>query len=416
MKTSKTSKYVPPTPPQPLPIKEPWALLGGISPERFMKEYWQKKPLLVRGAIPAFKLTKLSGELLDSAISMEELAQLSTLKTVESRLVQSAPWTLNHGPFKAKTLPKLTDPDWTLLVQGVNAHHWAAQTVMSWFKFIPEARLDDLMISIAGPGGGVGPHLDSYDVFLIQMAGHRNWRISTQKNHRLKEGLPLKILENFKPTADWVLEPGDMLYLPPNVAHDGIAVDAGCQTWSVGFKAPNYKDLISEILWRTTEALEQDATLNQLYADPQQLATQDPALIPQPLVQAICAKLNHIRWTKSDISCTLASVLSEPKPQIYFTPPKQLLDLQNFRRAIAVQGIRLSPISKILHDQEFCYLNGENVSDNQEADWNLWLKISKNQYLTNNDCRKLSLLIDDTQNPWFEAYCAGWLNLNELQG
>jgi len=414
MKLNKTSAYQPPKPPQPLPIQEAWALLGGMSPERFMKEYWQKKPLLVRGAIPAFTLAKLSGEGLDSPISMAELAELSSHQTVESRLVQSNPWSLNHGPFKARNLPKLNDPDWTLLVQGMNGHHPAAKTVLSWFRFIPEARLDDLMISIAGPGGGVGPHLDSYDVFLIQMAGHRNWRISTQKDRSLKEGLPLKILKNFKPTNDWVLEPGDMLYLPPNVAHDGIAVDAGCQTWSVGFKVPNYKDLISEILWRTSEALENDPKLNQLYKDPQQIAIQDPARVPKDLIESVYEKLNKIHWSKSDISCTLASLLSEPKPQTYFTAPQVLLDLQGFKKTIIKQGVSLSPLSKILHDQEFCYLNGENVSDNNENDWDLWKKISINQYLTKEDCIQLSKLIEDSQNPWFEAYCSGWLTLNSL--
>lgn len=414
MKPAKTSAYQPPKPPQPLPIQEAWALLGDMSPERFMKEYWQKKPLLVRGAIPAFKLAKLSGKNLGSPLSMTELAELSSRQSVESRLVQSKPWSLQHGPFKAKNLPRLTDPNWTLLVQGVNGHHPAAKTVMSWFRFIPEARLDDLMISIAGPGGGVGPHLDSYDVFLIQMAGHRNWRISTQKDHSLQEGLPLKILKKFKPTQNWVLEPGDMLYLPPNVAHDGIAVDAGCQTWSVGFQVPNYKDLITEILWRTTEVLESDPQLNQLYADPEQRAIKDPSLVPEQLVQAVHKKLNSIRWSKSDISCTLASLLSEPKPQTYFTPPESLLDLESFKQAIKVQELQLSPLSKILRDEEFCYLNGESVSDNNEDDWDLWVKISINQSLTKNEGQKLSQLIDDIENPWFEAYKAGWLTLEPL--
>ena len=411
MKSNKTSAYLPPKPPQPLPTQEAWALLAGMSPERFMKDYWQKKPLLVRGAIPAFALAKLAGQSLDSPLSMAELAKLSSQKNVESRLVQSQPWSLKHGPFKPKKLPQLTDPNWTLLVQGVNGHHPAAKTVMSWFKFIPEARLDDLMISIAGPGGGVGPHLDSYDVFLIQMAGHRNWRISTQKDHSLKEGLPLKILKNFKPTQDWVLEPGDMLYLPPNVAHDGIAVDAGCQTWSVGFKAPNYKDLISEILWRTTEVLESDPELNQLYADPKQLAIQDSALVPTALVQAIHQKINQIHWSHSDISCTLASILSEPKPQTVFTPPAPLLDFDAFRKTLRSTGIALSPLSKILHDQEFIYLNGESVSDNQADDWGLWQKISTNQQLTKEELRPLQQIMGDPENPWFEAYCAGWLSL-----
>jgi 50S ribosomal protein L16 3-hydroxylase len=293
----------------------------------------------------------------------------------------------------------------------MNQHHQAAQTVMSWFRFIPEARLDDLMISIAGPGGGVGPHMDSYDVFLIQMAGRRHWKISIQEDVSLKEGLPLKILKNFKPTQDWVLEPGDMLYLPPNVAHDGVALDAGCQTWSVGFRVPQYKELISEILWRTTEALEEDPQFQKLYQDPNQRATLDSGEVPQILIEAVSEKLKKIRWSKSDISCTLASLLSEPKPQVYFEPPQTLLDLSAFKKALVQKGLVLAPQSKALHDKEYFYLNGESLSDRGEMDWKFWIKLSKNQRLNKKDCESLAQTITDTDNPWFEAYCAGWICL-----
>ena len=354
MKPQIKKPYQPPKAPQPLPIKAPWALLGGISPERFMKKYWQKKPLLVRGAIPAFAL---SGQTLASPLSMADLVNLAGQKNVESRLIKSKPWSLGHGPFKKTEIPALSEKDWTLLVQGVNGHHPAAKTVMSWFRFIPEARLDDLMISIAGPNGGVGPHMDSYDVFLLQMAGRRRWRISDQKDLRLKDGLPLKILKNFEATDDWVLEPGDMLYLPPNIAHDGIALDAGCQTWSVGFRVPTYKELVNEILWRTTEALENDPEFCRLYTDPHQPATKDPALVPDELIKVIQNKLNGIRWSKSDVSCTLAAVLSEPKPQVVFTPPTPLLGFAEFKKALKTHGLQLSPLSKALYDKDFLYLN-----------------------------------------------------------
>ena len=411
MTLSKRPAYEAPQAPCPLPIAQAWALLGGISPERFMKEYWQKKPLLVRRAIPAFSLAQAEGINLDSPISMAELAQLANNKNVESRLIQSNPWSLNHGPLKSKQIPALNKANWTLLVQGMNQHHHAAQTVMSWFRFIPEARLDDLMISIAGPGGGVGPHMDSYDVFLIQMAGRRHWKISTQADIRLKENLPLKILKNFKPTQDWILEPGDMLYLPPNVAHDGVALDAGCQTWSVGFRVPQYKELISEILWRTTEALEEDDQFKALYQDPEQRATLDSGEVPQLLIEAVFQKLQKIRWSKSDISCTLASLLSEPKPQVYFEPPQSLLDLSAFKKALTQKGLVLAPQSKALHDKEYFYLNGESLSDRDEDDWDFWLKLSKNQILKKKDCEKLVKTITDTDNPWFEAYCSGWICL-----
>ena len=408
MKPQTKKPYQPPKAPQPLPIKAPWALLGGISPERFMKEYWQKKPLLVRGAIPAFAL---SGQSLASPLSMADLVNLAGQKNVESRLIKSKPWSLGHGPFKKTEIPALSEKDWTLLVQGVNGHHPAAKTVMSWFRFIPEARLDDLMISIAGPNGGVGPHMDSYDVFLLQMAGRRRWRISDQKDLRLKDGLPLKILKNFEATDDWVLEPGDMLYLPPNIAHDGIALDAGCQTWSVGFRVPTYKELVNEILWRTTEALENDPEFCRLYTDPHQPATKDPALVPDELIKVIQNKLNGIHWSKSDVSCTLAAVLSEPKPQVVFTPPTPLLGFAEFKKALRTQGLELSPLSKALYDKDFLYLNGESMSDSEAEDWDFWCHLAQNHTLPAAMASRLASLLDHPDNPWFEAYQSGWLDL-----
>ncbi len=408
MKPQTKKPYQPPKAPQPLPIKAPWALLGGISPKRFMKEYWQKKPLLVRGAIPAFAL---SGQTLASPLSMADLVNLAGQKNVESRLIKSKPWSLGHGPFKKTEIPALSEKDWTLLVQGVNGHHPAAKTVMSWFRFIPEARLDDLMISIAGPNGGVGPHVDSYDVFLLQMAGRRRWRISDQKDLSLKDGLPLKILKNFEATDDWVLEPGDMLYLPPNIAHDGIALDAGCQTWSVGFRVPTYKELVNEILWRTTEALENDPEFCRLYTDPHQPATKDSALVPDELIKVIQNKLNGIHWSKSDVSCTLAAVLSEPKPQVVFTPPTPLLGFAEFKKALRTQGLELSPLSKALYDKDFLYLNGESMSDSEAEDWDFWCHLAQNHTLPAAMASRLASLLDHPDNPWFEAYQSGWLQL-----
>ena len=416
MKPAFQQPYTPPEAPHPLPIAQAWALLGGMSPERFMKEYWQKKPLLVRGAIPAFNLAKAAGAPLASPLSFEELKQLANQKDVESRLVKSSPWSLEHGPFSSKKIPGLQERAWTLLVQGVNGHHPLAQRVMSWFRFIPEARLDDLMISIAGPEGGVGPHMDSYDVFLIQMAGRRRWKISAQKDKTLVKDLPLKILKNFKATNDWVLEPGDMLYLPPNMAHDGIALDGGCQTWSVGFRVPNYRELVNEILWRTTEALENDPALNKLYSDPHQKATLDPALVPDELVKVIKKQLNSIQWSKSDVSCTLAGILSEPKPQTVFYPPEDLLDLESFKKAIYQRGLELSPRSKALYDKDFFYLNGESMSDSEAPDWLAWCQLGQKRSLAPQQCHAVADLLDEEDNPWFESYQAGWIILKKPRG
>jgi ribosomal protein L16 Arg81 hydroxylase len=184
------------------PITQPLALLGGISPQQFMQRYWQKKPLLVRGAVPGMK------PLLDRAALFELAAQ----DEVESRLVvrSGSRWKMRRGPLPRRSLPPLAQRDWTLLVQGVDLHNDSAHRLLSQFRFVPDARLDDLMISWASDGGGVGPHFDSYDVFLLQAQGQRRWRIGRQKDLELQEGVPLKILANFEPQQEYLLEPGDM--------------------------------------------------------------------------------------------------------------------------------------------------------------------------------------------------------------
>ena len=204
-------------------ITTPLTLLGHISPQTFMKRYWQKKPLLIRQAIPSFA----------PLLGRAALFELAANEEVESRLIRkaagAASWQLKAGPFVRRMLPALKTPQWSLLVQGVDLHNDAVRELLNQFRFIPDARLDDLMISYATQGGGVGPHFDSYDVFLLQAQGRRQWQISAQKDLTLQDGVPLKILANFQPTQTFVLEPGDMLYLPPRYAHDGVALDE-CMT------------------------------------------------------------------------------------------------------------------------------------------------------------------------------------------
>ena len=203
-------------------------LLGNITPAQFLRDYWHKKPLLIRQAVPGFK----------PLLPFEKLAELATRDYVESRLVtlEAGQWDLQHGPLHK--LPPRSQKEWTMLVQGINLQDDRADELLRQFRFVPDARLDDLMVSFATDGGGVGPHFDSYDVFLLQAEGQRKWRISAQKNLSLIEGLPLKILSKFKATEEFILEPGDMLYLPPHYAHDGIAI-GDCQTYSIGFRSPS---------------------------------------------------------------------------------------------------------------------------------------------------------------------------------
>jgi 50S ribosomal protein L16 3-hydroxylase len=397
--------YQPPQAPQNLPLNEPWALFGGISPNLFMERYWHKKPLLVRGAIPAFSFATQNSEDLDSPISADQLIKFASQDTVESRLIKAKPWSFDAGPFTKKSIPALSKPNWTLLLQGMEAHHPAAAKILSWFRFIPDTRLDDLMISIAGIGGGVGPHFDSYDVFLIQMSGRRQWQISQQKDLSLSPNLPLKILQRFKPQHEWVLEPGDMLYLPPHIAHDGVALDAGCQTWSVGFRSPSYKELLQEGLWRLAESLEDIPELERKFADPMQKATTNAEQLPEELINQITLKLSTLKLNQVDRFLPgITAYLSEPKQQAFFDRPKRPLNAKRFTERLGSKKLLLSPQTRILSLGKEVFCNGENMSQGQTKDIaQAWRILSAKKVLLG------TKLQASAQSSLYEAYLAGWL-------
>src|SRR5690606_31707396 len=236
-----------------------------------------------------------------------ELFAMAADEAVESRLVvhQPAGWTLKHGPFARTAFPPLKQKRWTLLVQGVDLHLDAAHELLQRFRFVPDARLDDLMISWASEGGGVGPHFDSYDVFLLQATGRRRWRIGRQKDLSLRPGVPLKILQHFEPEEEFVLEPGDMLYLPPRWAHDGAAVGGDCMTCSIGFRAPQRGGLAGELLQRMADALEDDT----LYRDPAQAATAQPARLPEGLQAFAADALQRLLGERDALALALGEVM-----------------------------------------------------------------------------------------------------------
>ena len=211
-------------------------LLGGLTPAQFLAEYWQKKPLLIRQALPDF------GE----AIEADELAGLACEDHIESRIIRGSGadnnWQQQHGPFEEQIFDKLGDKDWTLLVQAVDHYIPEVAKLKDRFRFIPDWRLDDVMVSFAAPGGSVGPHLDQYDVFLLQGQGRRNWQVG-ERITQAPSLLPhpeLQLLSDFNCSDNYMLEPGDMLYLPPGFPHWGIAVDP-CTTYSIGFRAPSHR-------------------------------------------------------------------------------------------------------------------------------------------------------------------------------
>jgi 50S ribosomal protein L16 3-hydroxylase len=236
-------------PPRPKPATAPRTGLGGLTPQQFLERHWQKRPLLIRRAYPDFRCP----------LSPEELAGLACEEGVEGRIVLekdgTRPWEVRHGPFEPDDFAGLPESHWTLLVQEVNRWVPELAALLDDFDFVPTWRIDDLMVSYAAPGGSVGPHTDSYDVFLLQGHGRRRWQIDTRPQETCIPDLDLRILERFEAEQEWILEPGDMLYLPPEVAHYGVALDP-CMTLSVGFRAPSARELVTDLLEATVQRLD----------------------------------------------------------------------------------------------------------------------------------------------------------------
>ncbi|MEO8738889.1 MAG: cupin domain-containing protein [Casimicrobiaceae bacterium] len=327
-----------------MPAVESSALLGGLMPAAFLRRHWQKRALLVRQAVPGF-----SGCMTGSA-----LFALAGRDDVDSRIVlrERGRWTTLEGPFRKSLQKNLPDRGWTLLVHGVNLHVPSADALLRRFAFVPYARLDDLMVSYAAPGGGVGPHFDSYDVFLLQGEGRRRWRISRQRDLELKPRMPLKILARFRPMSAWTLAPGDMLYLPPDHAHDGVALDA-CTTYSIGFRTASAQELGTAFL----DWLRDELVLDGRYADPRLRVAREPARIDARMRDACAATLRKIRWNDADVARFVGSFLSEPKAQVSFIRPHSPMPLRTFARAAAKRGVRLNSRTQILYDDRNVYIN-----------------------------------------------------------
>jgi 50S ribosomal protein L16 3-hydroxylase len=216
-------------------------ILGEVTPQDFLSNHWQRAPLLVRSALPDYV----------SPITPDELAGLALDHDVESRIVMrhgEQQWELRHGPFREEDFTNLPESDWTLLVQALDLWVPEAQSLLHRFDFLPRWRLDDIMASYATKGGSVGPHYDHYDVFLLQVEGQRRWQIGEDCNANTARvaGTDLRIVQDFSPTQEWLLNPGDMLYLPPGLSHWGVA-ESECLTFSVGFRSPSLADMLGEL-------------------------------------------------------------------------------------------------------------------------------------------------------------------------
>lgn len=325
-------------------MKKPF--LGNLSPREFLREYWQKKPLLVRSAFPGFS----------GLLSPQELAGLACLEEAQSRLVlhKGDRWLLRDGPFADDDFARLPKTKWTLLVQGVNHFLPEAEHLLRKFDFVPHARLDDLMVSYAPKGGSVGPHFDSYDVFLLQGLGQRHWQISAQQDMTLVPDAPLKILQHFQPEQEWTLGPGDMLYLPPRYAHFGVA-EGDCMTYSVGFRAPSAQELATQFLAYLQDKIQVDG----MYQDPDLAPPKHPAEIGGKMLTQVSRMLAQIRWDRTDVAGFLGQYLSEPKPHVFYEPPKRPLPPKDFTQRCRKQGLKLALTSSMLFHGDTFFINGE---------------------------------------------------------
>ena len=325
------------------------AQLGKFAPRRFLTQHWQKKPLLVRAALSDF----------NGVLTPVQLLKLACREDARSRIVirSARRYDAYEGPFQRSFLRRLPARGWSVLVHEVDHFLPAARALLERFSFVPYARLDDLMVSYAVPGGGVGPHCDSYDVFLLQGRGRRRWRISHQRDTALVAKAPLKLLRHFRPQQEWVLEPGDMLYLPPGWAHEGVALDP-CMTYSIGFRAPAWQELAIHFLRFLEDRLE----LEGLYQDPDLRSQRSPARIARSMVQQAARRLEDIRWTGSDVARFLGQYLTEPKAHVFFTPPRPRLPLAAFAERARRRGVSLALRSQMLYFGDMFFINGETVN------------------------------------------------------
>lgn len=368
-------------------INDPLVLLGGLSAEQFMKRYWQKKPLLIRQAVP--HMTPL--------LSRAQLFEMAARDEVQSRFIQRKKdkWLMAHGPLARRSLPTLKTDDWTVLLQSVDLHHAGARALMDQFRFIPDARLDDLMISYATHGGGVGPHFDSYDVFLLQVQGTRQWRIGRQSDLRLKEGLPLKILATFEPEVTYDLEPGDMLYLPPRYAHDGVAIGE-CMTYSVGFRAPGESELAGQLIARMAETPFERPGHEKAFSDPSRPATSTPALLPSDMLAFAEAAIAKVLLDKKALRRALGEYLTEPAANCWF---------DSGRWPVQPGRVQLASKTKMIYLGFDIFINGDSLVGSGQ-DLVLMKRLANQRYLSANDLNSASSDVQSTLQEWCEL---GWL-------
>jgi 50S ribosomal protein L16 3-hydroxylase len=372
-------------------LARPLTLLGGLSASAFMRRHWQKEPLLIRAACA----DALAG------FDRRQLFALAARDDVESRLVvrSGERWSVRPGPLPRRSLPALASAGWTLLVQGVDLHDERAHRLLARFRFVADARLDDVMVSFASDGGGVGPHVDSYDVFLLQLAGRRRWQVGRADARRLRDDVPLKMLADFAPRHDWTLDPGDILYLPPGWGHEGTAVGE-CLTASIGFRAPLAGALAADVVLRLAEdaadeAQEAKSSAASRYRDRGERATDRPARIPPPLRRFADDAVERLLADRTARARALGEALSEPKPGTWFErreAPKRPTAIVLDRR------------TRMLYDDHHVFINGDSFRA-AGSDAKLVRRLADRRGL---DAGSVARLSDEAGALLAEWLCAGW--------
>ena len=312
----------------------------GMPAARFLRDYWQRHPLLVRGAFAPWQ----------DPLSPEDLAGLACEELALARLVSldraGDDWQVEQGPFEEARFPALPDHDWTLLVQDVDKWDSDVAKLLEPFSFLPRWRLDDVMVSFAAPGGSVGAHTDHYDVFLIQGRGRRRWQIDARPDapQIMREGQALKLLQHFEPSHDWVLEPGDMLYLPPEVPHFGEALDA-CMTFSVGLRAPSDAELLADL----ADQLAQADDGARRYADPGRAPARDPGLIDPDAVSRLRQRLrNAVELDDQELGAWFGGMITRYRSAgLAAAPPRKLSPSQLQQRLEKGDRLRPHPFTRL---------------------------------------------------------------------
>ena len=318
---------------------------GQTSVAQFLKAHWQQKPLVLRGLVSPESVNTSLAELMDAALG----------DAIDCRLIrnQDRRWTMKQGPFDR--LPALRQKGWTVLLQGMDRHLEQAYRLRMAFSFVPHSRIDDVMISVASNGGGVGPHLDEYDVFLVQGLGRRLWRWGHQRDQSFQADKPLKLLQRFEPQEEAILEPGDALYLPPRWANEGVALGP-CSTWSVGFRAPSRHEFLEYFLLECSESL---TGKNPRFQDPGARATRKAGRIPPALAEQLQQWACGFRADKPAVMRALGRFLSEPAGNAWFEAPQMRLRPDQWLDHARRRGIALHPASRMVYDRKSVWINGE---------------------------------------------------------